>query len=191
MEKPLRLHTPIESGSVLHAMVARHVKFSGRQMLFFSNYFMINGIKMFFLFLWMLPDTCVIHLLWARRHWQTLYKETSKHTHCLSDGWTEPRHRMGQHLCHCCGNCCGETYSISFHGLLVNNVSISSEMQIACQGGGCQHNVFLHHKPEYLGCFKQANRKSGVHLMLGSYFTQSRSHTQTHPSGVFYAFIWL
>lgn len=68
-------------------------------------------------------------------------QSTFTHKYARTDGWTEHCYSMGQHLCHCCGNCCGQTYSISFHEPLINKMSINSEMQIACQSDCCEHSV--------------------------------------------------
>lgn len=89
MEKAFRLHTHIETDSISHTHSGcqrRRVKrtFLGRQMLFFSNYFKIDGIKMFFLFLLILPNTFVIVLLFSLCGTRTLRNPIIKrHTRTL------------------------------------------------------------------------------------------------------------
>lgn len=46
----------------------------------------------------------------------------------------------GEHLCHCCGNSYGEISSISFQWPLINKMSMTSEMQLACCRCECREH---------------------------------------------------
>lgn len=161
MEKALQLHTHRSWLNHTHSGCQRVKRIVlGLHTLFFCNYFRIDEIKMFFLFMLMLPNTSVIVLLFSLRGTRTrrnpLKKKTPTSTLTPTVSRTH-RHAVclkaapslviawGEHLCHCCGNSYGET-SILFHIFPMTSHKYP-EMQIAC----CQYEL-------QTLCFSATNR---------------------------------